>query len=333
MENQRYVSWYSTPEDHQAWLVISLKNIDHHDHFMQMFMQFLLFGSLLALLVIVGLGWWMIQHGLKPLKHFGQLASKVSGENLSHRLVTETLPSELKPLAHTFNAMLDRLEDAFLRLNQFSADLAHEFRTPINNLMMQSQVALSQPRDNSDYQDILASNIEEFERLARMVSDMLLLAKTEQQQPIEKQLVELRPLCQQLMEYFELLAAERDIVFELQGEAQLQANAELLRRALANILANAVRHADSQSTIQITLSQTAKQIEIHICNQGETIAPEQLGQLFERFYRAESARTNRGGSGLGLAITRAIIQAHQGKIHATSQANQTCFVINLNLGL
>jgi two-component system, OmpR family, heavy metal sensor histidine kinase CusS len=331
LENQTYVSWFSTPADNQAWSVISLKNIDHHEHFIQMFIQLLLAGSLIALLVMVGLGWWMVRQGLEPLRHLSQLATKVSGQNLTDRLSPSKLPAELQPLAETFNAMLDRLEAAFSRLNQFSADLAHEFRTPINNLMMQSQVALSQTRDAQAYQDVLVSNIEEFERLARMVNDMLLLAKTEQDPAMETQSVSLRPLCQQLIEYFELPATERQIGFSLQGEAQVQGNAALLRRALANILANAVRHAESQSAIQIQLNQAQDQVQIAICNQGDTLPADQLDQLFERFYRAESARPHQGGSGLGLAITRAIVQAHQGRIEATSQANQTCFVIHLNL--
>ncbi|AHF01707.1 ATPase [Thiomicrospira aerophila AL3] len=310
--------------------MISLKNIDHHEHFMQMFIQLLLVGSLIALLVMVGLGWWMVRQGLRPLKHFSQLATKVSGQHLTERLDINTLPTELQPLGQAFNAMLDRLENAFQRLSQFSADLAHEFRTPINNLMMQSQVALSQPRDKADYQDILVSNIEEFERLARMVNDMLLLAKTDQGLDIETQPVELQALCRQLIDYFELPAAERHIHFDLQGQGTVKGNGELLRRALANILGNAVRHAYSNSTIQIRLKQTKNQLEIKICNQGETIPAEHLNKLFERFYRVESARPHQGGSGLGLAISRAIILVHQGTIHATSQDNHTCFHISLN---
>ena len=330
LENQAYVSWFAPAADNQAWWVISLKNIDHHEHFMQMFIQLLLVGSLIALLVMVGLGWWMVRQGLRPLKHFSQLATKVSGQHLTERLDINTLPTELQPLGQAFNAMLDRLENAFQRLSQFSADLAHEFRTPINNLVMQNQVALSQPRDKADYQDILVSNIEEFERLARMVNDMLLLAKTDQGLDIETQPVELQPLCRQLIEYFELPAAERHIQFDLQGQGTVRGNGELLRRALANILANAVRHAHSNSTIQIRLKQTKNQLEIMIFNQGDTIPAEHLNKLFERFYRVESARPHQGGSGLGLAISRAIVHAHQGTIHATSQDNHTCFHISLN---
>lgn len=330
LNDQAFITWRPDNLPQQAWWVISLKNIDHHHHFMQMFVQYLLLGLLLALLIMVALGWWVIGQGLKPFKTFSQLATKVSGQHLTERLDINTLPSELKPLGQAFNAMLDRLENAFQRLSQFSADLAHEFRTPINNLMMQNQVALSQPRNKADYQDILVSNIEEFERLARMVNDMLLLAKTDQGLEIATQPLALQPLCHQLIEYFELPAAERHIAFKLEGDGKVNANSELLRRALANILANAVRHADNQSTIKLEIKTTDNLVQIRICNQGETLLAEQRDQLFERFYRAESARSHQGGSGLGLAITRAIIHAHQGRISVESAEGLTCFIITLN---
>lgn len=152
-------------------------DISHHQHFMAMFQVTLWWFVAIAALLMGFLGWVAARHGLAPLRRIQQDASAVSATNLGQRLSVEQLPAELADLGDTINSMLARLEVSFERLSDFSADIAHELRTPISNMMTQTQVALSKPRTADEYHEILASNAEELERMARMISDMRLKLK------------------------------------------------------------------------------------------------------------------------------------------------------------
>lgn len=328
---RHYRSWFPANFSLHQWQVLALLNVDHHDHFHQYFMQILWATLLVALFMIAALGWFVINRGLAPLSQMTELASKVSSENLGERLVLESLPEELRELAGVFNAMLDRLEASFQRLSQFSADLAHELRTPINTLLTQSQVALTKPRSIAEYQDILASNIEEFERLGRIISDMLFLAKADKGWLVpQTEGVQLASEAQRVIDYYQLLASERNVQITLKGDAQVHGDSVMLGRALANLLSNAVRHADSGSVIELRLKQTPVQVLIEVENQGKDISPEHWAHLFDRFYRVEKARSaEEGGVGLGLAITRSIVQAHGGNIELCSANQRTCFRISI----
>ena len=328
---RHYRSWFPAAFSLHQWQVLALLNVDHHDHFHQYFMQILWATLLVALFMIAALGWFVINRGLAPLSQMTELASKVSGENLGERLVLESLPEELRELAGVFNAMLDRLEASFQRLSQFSADIAHELRTPINTLLTQSQVALTKQRSVAEYQDILASNIEEFERLGRIISDMLFLAKADKGWLVpQTEKVQLAAEAQRVIDYYQLLASERDVQIALKGDAQVHGDSVMLGRALANLLSNAVRHADSGSVVELRLKQMPAQVLIEVENQGKDIPPEHWAHLFDRFYRVEKARSaEEGGVGLGLAITRSIVQAHGGSIELCSANQHTCFRIRI----
>ncbi|MGE4503687.1 MAG: heavy metal sensor histidine kinase [Thiomicrospira sp.] len=331
LDENHYRSWFPPAYSPHQWQVWALLNVDHHDHFHQYFMQILWMTLLIALLMIAALGWFVINRGLAPLGQMTELASNVSGEHLGERLKLESLPQELRELAGVFNAMLDRLEASFQRLSQFSADIAHELRTPVNTLFTQSQVALSKPRSLAEYQDILASNIEEFERLGRIISDMLFLAKADKGWLVpQTETVQLATEAQRVIDYYQLLASERDVQIRLQGDAHVRGDSVMLGRALANLLSNAVRHANSGSVIELTLKQTPAQVLIEVENQGKDIPPEHWAHLFDRFYRVEKARSaEEGGVGLGLAITRSIVQAHGGSIELCSANQHTCFRIRI----
>lgn len=312
------------------WHFVPLMSIDHHNHFMDYFIQILWISLLIALILMTTLGWLMIRKALAPLNKMSELAAKVSGHNLGERLTLKTLPKELRELAAVFNAMLDRLELSFQRLSQFSNDIAHELRNPINNLMIQSQVALSKVRSVKDYQDVLASNIEDYERLSRMVNDMLFLAKADKggsMQNSEK--VDLAKEAQRLVEFYQLLASERDIDIVLSGQAWAWGDAIMLERALANLIANALHYADPASVVTINLEQKEHQVLISVKNQGVAIAEKHWPHLFNRFYRADFARRSVGGVGLGLAITRSIVEAHGGEIDFISREGFTVFTIKL----
>ena len=310
------------------WYVVPLMNIDHHNHFMDYFTQILWVSLVIALLLMTSFGWLVIRRALRPLKKMGELATKVSGDNLGERLVLKTLPHELRELAGLFNAMLDRLESSFQRLSQFSTDIAHELRTPISNLMTQTQVALTKSRSVQEYQDVLVSNIEEFERLSRMINDMLFLAKADKGWLVpQTEKVDLALEAQRLVEYYQLLASERNVEIELTGQACVRGDAVMLGRAMANLLSNAVHHAESSSVIKIDLSQKNHHAWITVENQGPEIPAKHWPYLFDRFYRADPSRRAEGGAGLGLAITRSIIQAHGGDIDFSSRHHSTVFRI------
>jgi two-component system heavy metal sensor histidine kinase CusS len=224
--------------------------------------------------------------------------------------------------------MLTRLEDGFRRLSEFSSDIAHELRTPLSNLMTQTQVALSRPREPEAYRETLYSTLEECERLARMVTDMLFLAQADNGLIVpNREEVDLAAEVDDLFEFFEPLASEAGVGLARRGAARAAGDRLMLRRALANLLANAIRHTPRNGTISITL-EDVNGTRIRVENPGETIDPAHIPHLFERFWRADPARQGEG-AGLGLAITKSIIEAHGGSITASSADHQTRFEIRL----
>lgn len=313
-------------------------DIAHHQVFMDTLMQTLWLFVAGAALATGLLGWFAASRGLAPLKAMRAHAAGMTAHKLDQRLATEAVPAELADLAATLNAMLARLEEAFRRLSDFSSDIAHELRTPVSNLMTQTQVALSRPRDAADYRTVLESNAEELERLARMIADMLFLAQADNAQatardPTRHEPVDLAAEARALLEFYEALAEDRGIRLELQGQAQAPGDRLMLRRALSNLLSNALRYTPRGGCVQVRLAQDAGQTCITVDNPGPTIAPEHLPHLFERFYRADPSRQSASGegTGLGLAITQAIVQAHGGQIDVASAQGHTCFTITLSL--
>lgn len=314
------------------------RDIKHHQDFMASFSRHLAVAILLGVLITGTLGYFAARRGLRPLHEMAAATQSISAERLDRRIAPETLPDELRNLAVSFNAMLGRLETSFTRLNEFSSDLAHELRTPVNTLMMQTQVALSQPRPAAAYREVLYSSLEEYERLARMISDMLLLAKADQGLAVlRRERIALADEAHELAEFYEALAAEAGVNIAIAGNASLQGDRLMLRRALANLLGNAIRHTPRGATIQIGIATEAQSgntpamVSLQVSNPGPTIDAGHLERLFDRFYRADPSRTHRDGegSGLGLAITHALITAHGGQISVQSAAQQTTFVIRL----
>ncbi|MBA4214328.1 MAG: two-component sensor histidine kinase, partial [Polaromonas sp.] len=229
------------------------------------------------------------------------------------------------------NTMLERLQSDFARLQEFSSDLAHELRTPINNLLTQTQVSLAQKRDVSVYQDILASNAEELQRLARMVSDMLFLAKTEHGIELpHRETVSLIDEVLDLFDFYEALAEEKHIALEADGNAHIVCDRLMIRRAISNLLSNAIRYSPPNAPVRVLVTQGDGQIQLCVHNAGPAIPAADLPRLFDRFYRAEKSRSNPDseGTGLGLSITRAIMQAHGGSASVASTEQTTTFCLS-----
>nr|WP_315467786.1 heavy metal sensor histidine kinase [uncultured Undibacterium sp.] len=333
------ISVFQTKDKRYAPITVAIAtDIAHHQEFMASFRKTLWLFVFVAALLTGVLAWFAASRGLRPLRIMRERAAKVTASKLNQRLSIEAVPPELADLAHSLNQMLARLEEAFQRLSDFSSDLAHELRTPISNLMTQTQVSLSQARDAQSYREILESNAEEYSRLARMIADMLFLAKAENGLSlVNVEQVDVVRELKDLFEFYEALADERKIHFDLQIDQSndagslIQGDRLMLRRALSNILSNALRYTPEGANIRVHLQQQSACLEIKICNPGTTIPAHHLSRIFERFYRADHARQHADGegSGLGLAIVKAIIDGHRGQITASSDNQLTCFTIHL----
>ena len=300
-----------------------------HLHFLKDFKQQLFYIGIVGTLCLLFLGWFATWKGLRPIQKMARVAEGISAQHLTERLEVENTPTELKSLAIAFNDMLDRLESALEKLSDFSSDLAHEIRTPINNLMTQTQVCLARTRDANTYQEILFSNLEEFERLARMVSDMLFLAKAEHGLKLTNlQQVDLVKEINMLFDFYDAFAAEKNIKLQQTGSGSVKGDPAMLRRALSNLLSNAVKYGKSNSTIQIRCQQNLDNTVFSIENEGSQLSTEQLSRLFDRFYRTDASRQRiEEGTGLGLAITKSILDMLGATIQAESLNNRIIFTI------
>ena len=272
-------------------------------------------------LIAAVLGLVAVRKGLEPLRRMATAAGQITASRLGERLRPEDTPAELSEMASNFNGMLGRLEDSFRRLNDFSSDIAHELRTPINNLLGQTQVALSRARSSDDYRAVLELNAEEFERLSHMIQDMLFLAQADNAQAALKlEKVNLAAECGKLLEYFEPVIEEGHLLVNLFGQGTVQADRLLVQRALANLMSNAVRNSPPGTSVRIEIAVSdAGEVAVDIVNSGPGIPVEELPRIFDRFYRTRGARDRKQeGTGLGLAIVRTIAQLHGGEVIAQS---------------
>lgn len=307
-------------------------SIDHHVAFLEAFIRSLWISIAVGALLTGLLGWVAARRGLSPVREMAAVARSISASRLHDRLRGETLPAELTDLATAFNDMLARLEDSFRRLSEFSSDLAHEFKTPLSNVMTQTEVALSRSRSADEYREVLYSSLEECDRLARTVSDMLFLAKADHGQIVPSvEPIDLAGEVRELFEFYDAFVEDRRVALALAGNARIDGDRLMIRRALSNLLSNAIAHTPSGGTIAVSLAHDeAGRATIRVENPGETIPAEHLPRLFDRFYRVDPSRQRtRGGAGLGLAITKSIVSAHGGSIEATSSGGLTRFEITL----
>ncbi|WP_367395080.1 heavy metal sensor histidine kinase [Cupriavidus sp. Agwp_2] len=291
----------------------------------------LLWATLCGAAVAAGLGFVLARRGLRPLRRMATDAAAVTTSRLATRLDVGSAPAELRELAAALNDMLARLQDSFSRLSEFSADLAHDFRTPISNLIGQTQVTLAQSRGVAEYETLLESNLEEYERLARMIENMLFLARADHAQvALGVRTLDAREELDKMAEYFEAVAADRDVALAVSGHAPVQADQTLLRRAVTNLLDNALRHAPAGSTVQVDATRVpapeGATTCIRVSNAGPAIPPETLPHIFGRFYRADPSRRNSATStGLGLAIVDTIMRLHGGSVTVRSVDGETVF--------
>jgi two-component system heavy metal sensor histidine kinase CusS len=261
--------------------------------------------------------------GTQPLREVSESARHISSSTLNERIRTEGYPSEIETLASTFNAMLQRLEDSFLRLSRFSADIAHELRTPVNNIRGESEVALARPRSVEEYRETLGSCLEESVRLSELIESLLFLARSESPgDHLKRQRHNIGALLSGVQEYYEAAASESGVSLRLDcdGEVVGDVDGPLLQRALGNLVSNALAHTAAGGTVLLSAAQQSQQVRIEVRDTGSGISAEALPKVFDRFYRADPARGRRsGGTGLGLSIMRQIVFLHGGDVKIESQ--------------
>lgn len=317
----------------QQFRISTALDTDFHLQFMSEFRS-----SLWLIMILAGSGtilaaWLAVRQGHAPVRHLSDSLRTVQADRLSVRLDPNAVPMELRDLVSSFNLMLGRLEESFARLTHFSADIAHELRTPLTNIITQTQVGLSKARSENEYKELLYSNLEEQERLAKMVNDMLWLAKSDHGllKP-DRESLDLAKESQAILDFFELLAEEKGIVLSLEGSAsKVMGDRSLLRRALSNLVSNAIRYSSANQTVKVTLANNkSSEITLSVSNCGPQILPENQSKLFDRFYRVDPARVRQSdGAGLGLAIVKSIVVAHGGRVTVSSNESTTQFTLHL----
>ncbi|HDY84139.1 hypothetical protein LCGC14_0695150 [marine sediment metagenome] len=319
----------------EKFRIVAAIDMDFHIHFLNNFRHSLWLIMILAGAFTLLAAWYGVHQGHAPLRGLSEIMSDVKADRLHVRLDPDGVPDELKVLVNSFNHMIGRLDESFTRLSHFSADIAHELRTPITNLITQTQVALGKPRSLEEYQEVLYSNLEEQERLAKMVNDMLWLAQSEHGLvKLKRELLDLKQEVLELFEFFEALAEEKQIELVLQSTGptpMIYGDRGMLRRAISNLLSNGLRYAPTGKKITVKIDQMATSyVEVSVENTGLIIPAEHLSKLFDRFYQVDPSRHRlSGGAGLGLAITKSIIEAHDGNIVAYSNHDVTRFIFSL----
>ncbi len=264
--------------------------------------------------------------GLRPLKEISETVRQIRSTNLHEHVPLDRMPSEVQELASTFNNMLDRLGDSFERLSQFSSDIAHELRTPLNNLRGEIDLALSKKRSPEEYVDLLGSLSEECDQLSRLIDSLLFLARAEQPAvQINREQVdvvrELRLVC----EFYEPAAADAGVCLSVSAPEELRSHLDrtLFKRAIGNLVQNALAHTPSGGQVRITASNGAGELSVSVSDSGTGISESDLPRVFDRFYRADPARTrNKGGCGLGLPIVQSIARLHGGAVEIASEVGR-----------
>jgi two-component system, OmpR family, heavy metal sensor histidine kinase CusS len=252
------------------------------------------------------------KRGLRPLQEMTRSFGRIGPTHLKERVTPADWPRELQPLAIAFDEMLKRLDDSFTRLSQFSADLAHELRTPIANMIGEAQVALTRDRTAAEYRDTIESTVGECERLSRIVDNLLFVARVDAaREPIARKRFDARAAVQKIAAFYQTIADDHHVTISCSGDGQIYADPDLFARALGNLLDNALRFTPENGSIQIALSKRDTDFEITVRDNGCGIAPEHLPRVFDRFYRADSSRGS-DGAGLGLALVKSIVDLHGG---------------------
>ncbi|WP_205065087.1 heavy metal sensor histidine kinase [Pantoea coffeiphila] len=295
------------------------------------FTRVLLFITFFGVIMVALLGYWISRAGMKPIKALSAQSHQLVPGKQKQRLCIDSLPEELHALAEAFNGVLVRQEKAWEQLESFNADVAHELKTPLTNLIGQTQLALSRDRSVEQLQNMLGSNLEELERMSSIINDMLFLSHAQTGKfAAQMAQVSLRNESQKAAEYLEPSLTERHLSVRINGDATAYVDRRLFTRSLANLLSNGSRYAREGSTIDINIVQSERFISVSVLNEGAEIESYHLERLFERFYRVDGSRTQSSSNhGLGLSIVKAIALVHGGDVFVNSRDGVNTFGFTL----
>ncbi|WP_379933607.1 Cu(+)/Ag(+) sensor histidine kinase [Enterobacter sichuanensis] len=316
----------------QNYVMLIGLSINFHLHYLEALKKNLFAIAAVISVLIVLIIRIAVRQGHLPLRNVSNAIKNITSENLDARLEPSRVPVELEQLVISFNQMMGKIEDVFTRQANFSADIAHEIRTPITNLVTQTEIALSQHRTQKELEDVLYSSLEEYNRMTRMVSDMLFLAQADNNQLIpDRVLFDLGAEVRKVFEFFEAWAEERHITLTYHGvPCLIEGDPQMFRRAINNLLSNALRYTPTGKTVTVSISKRGNDVELITENPGTPIPQVHLSKLFDRFYRVDPSRQRKGeGSGIGLAIVKSIVTAHHGKVHVESDAVSTRFILTV----
>ncbi|MDE1943459.1 MAG: HAMP domain-containing protein, partial [Betaproteobacteria bacterium] len=256
----------------------------------------------------------------RPIERIGRVAERIGSSNLHERIAVEGLPEELRRVVLAFNTMLDRLGESFARVGQFSDDVAHELRTPVNNLRGQIEVALSRTRSSEDYEQVLGSCLEECGRISRIVSSLLFLARVGGSDALSIGQAVIAREIDAVRDFYEASTGEAGLTIATDAPSDLSwpLDRTLFQQALGNLVSNAIAHGGTATAIEITAQVEGRRLHVTVSDDGDGIGPVDRQRLFDRFYRADRARAGTDHAGLGLSMVKAIVERHGGTVTLTS---------------
>jgi two-component system heavy metal sensor histidine kinase CusS len=287
------------------------------------------FGLILlgTLAIFPLVGYQIACRGIRPVREIATTARLISSTNLRERIQPDGYPSELASLADTFNKMLDGLEESFERISRFSADIAHDLRTPVNNIRGEAEVALARARTVEEYREVLGSCLEEAVRLSDLIGDLLFLARAESPLAhLHRESIDVGELLSGIREYYEAPATDGGVSLStvVPDEPVIaQLDRSLLQRAVGNLVSNALAHTPPGKSVVLGASVEPASVRIEVSDSGVGIPAEALPRVFDRFFRVDESRSQAsGGSGLGLAIVQSIMLLHGGNVEIASKVGQ-----------
>ena len=285
----------------------------------------LFLATTLGSLLVAFTGSLVVRRGLKELKDLAAQTAEAGPERPGIRIDSSAYASELQPWVGQFNALLGRVEGAYEQLESFNADVAHELRTPLANMIAQAEVELSQARSVGALQDALSSQLEEAHRLSGIVTDMLFLSKADRGARARRTgPVSIAEQVAAVAEFHEAELETARLSLRIDGDAVLLVDVGLLRRAVSNLVSNAIRYATPESMIRVAVEREGNVVKLFVDNRGEPIDDSALPHLFERFFRADRSRSGSSSHhGLGLTIVSAIARMHGGSTFASSERGVT----------
>jgi heavy metal sensor kinase len=302
------------------------------DNALKQMMRITILVAPVGLMVAVLASWWMAGRALRPVTRLTQTAEKIGILGLDHRLPIHGTGDELDRLSITFNDMFARLAKAIGEMKQFTASISHELRTPLTALRGEAEVMLLQPHSVKEYQRMLASHLEEYDRLARLINRLLTLARADAGEiPMHPVPVDLAQLAQYLVEQFEIVASSKQVSLSIESDESVlvEADHDWLETAILNLLDNAIKYTLEGGCVIVRVKNQESERMLEVQDTGIGIPSDALPHIFERFYRADPSRD--GGSesaGLGLSLVQWIIEQHCGRIDVISEPGKgSCFTV------